>query len=266
MEHKFSKIRSSLIAHRSSLIAHRSSKKLNPYSRGNYFSAGILRPFILLFFCSLVLWVACDPPEGNDPPESSSDSSSIAEAPPAFQWAGDYIITNSNDLDIVAGNFFANGHYDAGKIYLGTLHVGADRSTSIASIEEDFQNSEAEHRIDFANPSQDPDNPSQNIASTRIAMTDYTLSSEKGNDRGGYTTAGNKIPTAYRRSLHELALQFANPTKGPTIELWIPAGNSDTEAWTVGLTSLLGFTSLLAPATLDVTLTPASGRGAFFIR
>ncbi len=35
---------------------------------GNYFSAGISFPFILLFFCSLVLWVACDPPDdgGND--------------------------------------------------------------------------------------------------------------------------------------------------------------------------------------------------------
>ncbi len=33
-----------------------------------------MRPFILLFVCSLILWVACDPPEGSsEPPEGSSE-------------------------------------------------------------------------------------------------------------------------------------------------------------------------------------------------
>ncbi len=73
MEHKFSKIRSSLIAHRSSLIV---GKKLKLYSREIYFSAAFLRPFALLLFPALLL--GCDPPSG-----SGGGSAPNPPAPPA---------------------------------------------------------------------------------------------------------------------------------------------------------------------------------------
>ncbi len=59
MEHKFSKIRSSLIAHRSSLIAVNESR---PCRGKIYFPAAFLRPFLLLLFPALLL--GCDPPGG----------------------------------------------------------------------------------------------------------------------------------------------------------------------------------------------------------
>ncbi len=69
MKYKFSKIRSSLIAHRSSLIAHRCAPSLTPRKtpkltlcrRKFSFPAVFLRPFALLSLALLL--VACDPPE-----------------------------------------------------------------------------------------------------------------------------------------------------------------------------------------------------------
>ncbi len=61
MEHKFSKIRSSLIAHRSSLIAVNESR---PCRGKIYFPAAFLRPFLLLLFPALLL--GCDPPDSAD--------------------------------------------------------------------------------------------------------------------------------------------------------------------------------------------------------
>ncbi len=73
MEHKFSKIRTSHIAHRTSHIAARESRL---YRREIYFSAAFLRPFALLLFPALLL--GCDPPSG-----SGGGSAPNPPAPPA---------------------------------------------------------------------------------------------------------------------------------------------------------------------------------------
>ncbi len=61
MKHEFSKIRSSLIAHRSSLIA---DIKPRPCRRKLCFSAAFLRP--LFFFSLLGLLPGCNPPDGGN--------------------------------------------------------------------------------------------------------------------------------------------------------------------------------------------------------
>ncbi len=79
MEHKFSKIRSSLIAHRSSLIAANESR---PCRREIYFPAAFLRPFLLLLFPALLL--GCDPPSGSGggsaPPAPPKNLQSILQS------------------------------------------------------------------------------------------------------------------------------------------------------------------------------------------
>ncbi len=59
MKQEFSKIRSSLIAHRSSLIAAIKPRKPRPCRGKRYFSAAFLRPFLALLFPALLL--GCEP-------------------------------------------------------------------------------------------------------------------------------------------------------------------------------------------------------------
>ncbi len=187
-----------------------------------------MRPFALLLFSVLLL--GCDPPGG-----SAEGSAQNPPDPPPFAWVGDYIITNSTKAVVApVGAYFKARSYPARSVYLGTLHVGADRSASIASIEADFQASGAQYRVDFSTALQDPDNPPASIAETAYPLQSVAFNNEE------FITTTAKIPASYERALHLLALDFQSTPSNGIPQVNIIAGTSAADPWTLGSTNILG--------------------------